>query len=185
MKATGPVPHAADRVPGEADGSRAPDAPWTVRAAAHRTSEPSRTSEPPRAAASSRTPESSGATGTPRVTEASRATHEGPPAPDTVGGLPRRVRQASLARQLREESADRTPQRAPVDTFDDAERDADEVRDRMASLQRGWQRGRRQNDAEHTENAETTHDTENTEDTEDTGGPGGTAPGTTPGGDGR
>ncbi|MCX4517024.1 nitrate- and nitrite sensing domain-containing protein [Streptomyces anulatus] len=182
VKATGPVPHAADRVPGEADGSRAPDAPWTVRAAAHRTSEPSRTSEPPRAAASSRTPESSGATGTPRVTEASRATHEGPPAPDTVGGLPRRVRQASLARQLREESADRTPQRAPVDTFDDAERDADEVRDRMASLQRGWQRGRRQNDAEHTENAETTHDTENTE---DTGGPGGTAPGTTPGGDGR
>lgn len=197
VKATGPVPHTADRASEEADGSRASDAPWTVRAAAHRTSEPSRTTEPPRAAESSRTPESSRATEAPRVTEssrateaprvreASRATHEGPPAPDTVGGLPRRVRQASLARQLREESADRTPQRAPVDTFDDSERDADEVRARMASLQRGWQRGRRQNEAEHTEhtaNAETTHDTENTE---DTGGPGGTAPGTTPGGDGR
>ncbi|MEV7053715.1 sensor histidine kinase [Streptomyces anulatus] len=183
VKATGPVPHTADRAPEEADGSRASDAPWTVRAAAHRTSEPSRATE------------SSRATEAPRVTEASRAAHEGPPAPDTVGGLPRRVRQASLARQLREESADRTPQRAPVDTFDDAERDADEVRDRMASLQRGWQRGRRQNEAEHTEhtaNAETTHDTESTthdtestENTEDTGGPGGTAPGTTPGGDGR
>lgn len=188
VKATGPVPHTADRAPDEADGSRASDAPWTVRAAAHRTSEPSRTTEPPRAAEPSRTPESSRATEAPRVTEASRATHEGPPVPDTVGGLPRRVRQASLARQLREESAGRTPQRAPVDTSDDAERDADEVRDRMASLQRGWQRGRRQNEAEHTEhtaNAETTHDTESTENTEDTGGPGGTAPGTTPGGDGR
>ncbi|MFD0042118.1 nitrate- and nitrite sensing domain-containing protein [Streptomyces anulatus] len=187
-KATGPVPHTADRAPDEADGSRASDAPWTVRAAAHRTPEPSRTTEPPRATESSRAPEPSRATEAPRVTEASRATHEGPPASDTVGGLPRRVRQASLARQLREESADRTPQRVPVDTFDDAERDADEVRDRMASLQRGWQRGRRQNDAEHTEhtaNAETTHDTESTENTEDTGGPGGTAPGTTPGGDGR
>ncbi|MFJ1790030.1 nitrate- and nitrite sensing domain-containing protein [Streptomyces anulatus] len=179
VKATGPVPHTADRAPEEADGSRASDAPWTVRAAAHRTTEPSRTTE------------SSRATEAPHVTEASRATHEGTPAPDTVGGLPRRVRQASLARQLREESADRTPQRAPVDTFDDAERDADEVRDRMASLQRGWQRGRRQNEAEHTEhtehtaNAETTHDTEGTENTEDTGGPGGTARGTTPGGDGR
>lgn len=188
MKATGPVPHTADRAPDEADGSRVSDAPWTVRAAAHRASEPSRTTEPPRAAEPSRTPEPSRATEAPRATEPSRATHEGPPAPDTVGGLPRRVRQASLARQLREESADRTPQRAPVDTFDDAERDADEVRDRMASLQRGWQRGRRQNEAEHTEhtaNAETTHDTESTENTEDTGGPGGTAPGTTPGGDGR
>ncbi|MFD8714542.1 nitrate- and nitrite sensing domain-containing protein [Streptomyces anulatus] len=188
VKATGPVPHTADRAPDEADGSRVSDAPWTVRAAAHRASEPSRTTELPRAAEPSRTPEPSRATEAPRATEPSRATHEGPPAPDTVGGLPRRVRQASLARQLREESADRTPQRAPVDTFDDAERDADEVRDRMASLQRGWQRGRRQNEAEHTEhtaNAETTHDTDSTENTEDTGGPGGTAPGTTPGGDGR
>jgi hypothetical protein len=80
-----------------------------------------------------------------------------------------------------------------VDTFDDAERDANEVRDRMASLQRGWQRGRRQN-AEatvhteatlHTETTEIAESTEVRDNTEDTGGPGGTAPGTTPGGDGR
>ncbi|MGP3751084.1 Signal transduction histidine kinase [Streptomyces sp. LamerLS-316] len=89
-----------------------------------------------------------------------------PAAPDTVGGLPRRVRQANLAPQLREDSAARTSGHAPVDTDDDLERDADEVRTRMASLQRGWQRGRRQN-------------------AEDVTGPGDTAPGTTPGGDGR
>ncbi|MFJ8768587.1 sensor histidine kinase [Streptomyces clavifer] len=87
-------------------------------------------------------------------------------APDTVGGLPRRVRQASLAPQLREDSAGRTPGHVPADGADDLERDADEVRNRMASLQRGWQRGRRQN-------------------AEDVTGPGETAPGTTPGGDGR
>ncbi|MFD9292284.1 nitrate- and nitrite sensing domain-containing protein [Streptomyces sp. NPDC060030] len=87
-------------------------------------------------------------------------------ASDTVGGLPRRVRQASLAPQLREDSAGRTSGQAPADTDDDLERDADEVRNRMASLQRGWQRGRRQN-------------------AEDVTGPGETAPGTTPGGDGR
>ncbi|WP_406150827.1 nitrate- and nitrite sensing domain-containing protein [Streptomyces sp. NBC_01012] len=89
-----------------------------------------------------------------------------PPAPDTVGGLPRRVRQANLAPQLREDSAVRTSGHASADTVDDLERDADEVRNRMASLQRGWQRGRRQN-------AE-----------DDAAGPGETAPGTTPGGDG-
>lgn len=89
-----------------------------------------------------------------------------PAAPDTVGGLPRRVRQASLAPQLREDSAGRPSGHAPAATDDDLERDADEVRNRMASLQRGWQRGRRQN-------------------AEDVTGPGETAPGTTPGGDGR
>ncbi|MFF9686509.1 nitrate- and nitrite sensing domain-containing protein [Streptomyces sp. NPDC014623] len=89
-----------------------------------------------------------------------------PPAPDTVGGLPRRVRQASLAPQLREDSAGRTSGHAPAGTDDDLERDAEEVRNRMASLQRGWQRGRRQN-------------------AEDVTGHGETAPGTTPGGDGR
>ncbi|WP_445057015.1 hypothetical protein [Streptomyces griseus] len=94
---------------------------------------------------------------------------------------------------------ERPVHRAPVDTFDDAERDADEVRDRMASLQRGWQRGRRQNaeTAEDTANTGTTDNTgtsgnnantattDSAEDTANTGGPGGTAPGTTPGGDGR
>ncbi|MFD5783709.1 nitrate- and nitrite sensing domain-containing protein [Streptomyces sp. NPDC126933] len=81
------------------------------------------------------------------------------------GGLPRRVRQASLAPQLRD--ADQVPATAPAPAAgQDTERDADEVRSRMASLQRGWQRGRRQNDAE------------------DTTGPGETQ-GTTSEGDGR
>ncbi|MBT2444344.1 nitrate- and nitrite sensing domain-containing protein [Streptomyces sp. ISL-36] len=86
-----------------------------------------------------------------------------PEGPAPFGGLPRRVRQASLAPQLREtgERADdraRTGSGAAAEA--DFERDAEEVRNRMASMQRGWQRGRRQN-------AETT------------------APGTTPEGDGR
>ncbi|UUU20594.1 sensor histidine kinase [Streptomyces sp. DSM 40750] len=61
--------------------------------------------------------------------------------------LPRRVRQANLAPQLKdgpERRAERErtrPERRP----DPTERDADEVRSRMASLQRGWQRGREEN----------------------------------------
>ncbi len=50
--------------------------------------------------------------------------------------LPRRVRQASLAPQLRTAEAPAPPAEPAED------RDADEVRSRMASLQRGWQRGR-------------------------------------------
>ncbi|MFD7690393.1 nitrate- and nitrite sensing domain-containing protein [Streptomyces sp. NPDC059781] len=58
------------------------------------------------------------------------------------GSLPRRVRQASLAPQLKRGAEPRNEDRArPV------ERDADEVRSRMASLQRGWQRGREENAA--------------------------------------
>ncbi|MFJ9639432.1 nitrate- and nitrite sensing domain-containing protein [Streptomyces sp. NPDC101178] len=130
---------------------------WAARAA-QRTPAPLTTPEPPHTSEPPATP------APPRSTEAGRDT-----APDTVGGLPRRVRQASLAPQLRAESTDRTPHRAPVDTADDYDRDADEVRNRMASLQRGWQRGRRQN----------------AEDAQDAAGSEGTAPGTTPGGDGR
>jgi hypothetical protein len=63
-----------------------------------------------------------------------------------LGGLPRRVRQASLAPQLREEAGHATEPRATP--RQDTERDADEVRNRMASLQRGWQRGRQQNEAD-------------------------------------
>ncbi|WP_406739756.1 nitrate- and nitrite sensing domain-containing protein [Streptomyces atratus] len=85
---------------------------------------------------------------------------------ETVGGLPRRIRQASLAPQLREESVVRDTEPARTEPDQDFERDAEEVRSRMASLQRGWQRGRRQN-------------------AEDVTGPGDTARGTTPGGDGR
>ncbi|MFF2864850.1 nitrate- and nitrite sensing domain-containing protein [Streptomyces rubiginosohelvolus] len=205
-KATGPVRHTADRVPEAADGPRTADTPWTVRAAAHRgapgisrTPDVTRTSDASRTTGPSRSAEPSHAPEPPRTPESGREeapVPAAPPAPETIGGLPRRVRQASLARQLREDSAERTVQRAPVDTFDDAERDADEVRNRMASLQRGWQRGRRENAA----NIETTEDTahtgttgntasttttESAEDTANTGDPGGTAPGTTPGGDGR
>ncbi|MGW9250111.1 nitrate- and nitrite sensing domain-containing protein [Streptomyces badius] len=202
-KATGPVPHTADRTPEAADGSRTADAPWTVRAAAHRAPGDSRTSEVSRASDSSRTPEASRTTEPPRAPATPRTTGREeapvpavPPAPDTIGGLPRRVRQASLARQLRADSAERTVHRPPVDAFDDAERDADEVRNRMASLQRGWQRGRRENteSAETTGNAEnagaientaSTTTTESADDTAITGDPGGPARGTTPGGDGR
>ncbi|MFI5799625.1 nitrate- and nitrite sensing domain-containing protein [Streptomyces sp. NPDC051677] len=59
-----------------------------------------------------------------------------------TGALPRRVRQANLAPQLRQGPDPRTENRA-----DPADRDADEVRSRMASLQRGWQRGRVENAA--------------------------------------
>ncbi|MER6789932.1 nitrate- and nitrite sensing domain-containing protein [Streptomyces sp. NPDC000658] len=59
-----------------------------------------------------------------------------------TGALPRRVRQANLAPQLRQGPAPRAENRS-----DPADRDADEVRSRMASLQRGWQRGRVENAA--------------------------------------
>ncbi|GAA3915261.1 nitrate- and nitrite sensing domain-containing protein [Streptomyces gulbargensis] len=100
-----------------------------------------------------------------------------PPEPsDTFGGLPRRVRQASLAPQLRDHDrtgagtgtgtgagTGRGTGPAQADGPDSFERDADEVRARMAAMQRGWQRGRRRN-----------------AEPDDT-----TAPGTTPEGDGR
>ncbi|MFJ4694633.1 nitrate- and nitrite sensing domain-containing protein [Streptomyces sp. NPDC088766] len=60
-----------------------------------------------------------------------------------TGALPRRVRQANLAPQLRQ-----GPERPAQDRSDPADRDADEVRSRMASLQRGWQRGRAENAAD-------------------------------------
>ncbi|MGW5863563.1 nitrate- and nitrite sensing domain-containing protein [Streptomyces sp. NPDC055239] len=80
------------------------------------------------------------------------------------GGLPRRVRQANLAPQLKDGPEQRTERESA--TTRPEERDADEVRSRMASLQRGWQRGREENAAG--------------EDASD-----GTAPGTTSEGDGR
>ncbi|MGW8063206.1 nitrate- and nitrite sensing domain-containing protein [Streptomyces ziwulingensis] len=66
-----------------------------------------------------------------------------PGAPDPgSGALPRRVRQANLAPQLRQ-SAERPAEDRPGP----ADRDAEEVRSRMASLQRGWRRGREENAA--------------------------------------
>ncbi|WP_037670913.1 nitrate- and nitrite sensing domain-containing protein [Streptomyces griseus] len=70
----------------------------------------------------------------------------GEPAPHEAGSgpgaLPRRVRQANLAPQLKKGTGRRTEESAEL-----VERDADEVRSRMASLQRGWQRGRAENAA--------------------------------------
>ncbi|MFE9402814.1 nitrate- and nitrite sensing domain-containing protein [Streptomyces sp. NPDC006530] len=86
-----------------------------------------------------------------------------------LGGLPRRVRQASLAPQLKAPEG----HHAPPDDGPDPERDADEVRDRMASLQRGWQRGRRHNEASDTAEGPSAP------------GRGDTARRTTPEGDGR
>ncbi|WP_329624588.1 nitrate- and nitrite sensing domain-containing protein [Streptomyces sp. NBC_01255] len=98
-----------------------------------------------------------------------------PEAPEPFGGLPRRVRQANLAHQLRrpapqDDPADRGTGAGAGDRTavgaagpDSFERDAEEVRARMAAMQRGWQRGR-----------------QHTADPDDT-----SAPGTTPEGDGR
>ncbi|MGV9695381.1 nitrate- and nitrite sensing domain-containing protein [Streptomyces sp. NPDC003470] len=58
------------------------------------------------------------------------------------GALPRRVRQANLAPQLK-----RGTGKPAEDRSAPADRDAEEVRSRMASLQRGWQRGRQENAA--------------------------------------
>ncbi|GAA3802056.1 sensor histidine kinase [Streptomyces chiangmaiensis] len=80
---------------------------------------------------------------------ASQKDSETGPAQSGAGSLPRRIRQASLAPQLKEgpdrgatEDRPRTANGAVP-----AERDADEVRSRFASLQRGWQRGRDENAA--------------------------------------
>ncbi|WEV24131.1 nitrate- and nitrite sensing domain-containing protein [Streptomyces sp. 71268] len=89
-----------------------------------------------------------------------------PASPASAAGLPRRVRQASLAPQLKKEPAQAEPEPQPDDS--DPQRDAEMARAKMASLQRGWQRGRQQ----HTTSA-------------DSNGPAGTAPGTTWEGDGR
>ncbi|MEV0848719.1 nitrate- and nitrite sensing domain-containing protein [Streptomyces sp. NPDC049954] len=87
-------------------------------------------SAPDRASATSPAPD--------RAPASAPTTAPGRP-PAGPGGLPRRVRQASLARQLREEPP---PAPAASSTAQNAERDADEVRERMAALQQGWQRGR-------------------------------------------
>ncbi|MFH8571898.1 nitrate- and nitrite sensing domain-containing protein [Streptomyces sp. NPDC017993] len=135
---------------------------------------------------------------------------EAPPSTTPVG-LPRRVRQASLAPQLKADTErGAETDRRVAEPLED--RDADAVRARMASLQRGWQRGRRDNG----ESPEEVHGTDrrtSREDAADEAAPGradtrhhdeahrtgsardatvrggddagsGTAPGTTSGGDG-
>jgi hypothetical protein len=96
-------------------------------------------------------------------------------APEAGDSLPRRVRQANLAPQLREAPA---PAAEPQVTGDNDERDADEVRSRMASLQRGWQRGRRDNSAQ-----DSVHDS--AESSAVGTGPAESGPGTTSEGTGR
>ncbi|MFJ3924490.1 nitrate- and nitrite sensing domain-containing protein [Streptomyces sp. NPDC090022] len=71
--------------------------------------------------------------GSPRAPQGTPAT--GP------GGLPRRVRQANLAPQLRNAPAAAAAESAAASPVD---RDAEEVRTRMAALQRGWTAGRKQ-----------------------------------------
>jgi hypothetical protein len=104
---------------------------------------PAPSSQPPGLARRVRQPSASD--GGPDGLAASTTPAAAPPgatgAPGT-GALPRRVRQANLAPQLRQAQAPQAPTPA-----DPADRDADEVRSRMASLQRGWQRGRVENAA--------------------------------------
>jgi CHASE3 domain sensor protein len=71
-------------------------------------------------------------------------TRPGAAAGGGTGGLPRRVRQANLAPQLKD-GPDRRAAQDAARAADPTERDADEVRNRMASLQRGWRRGREEN----------------------------------------
>jgi signal transduction histidine kinase len=88
------------------------------------------------------------------------------------GGLPRRVRQASLAPQLREaDTTAQTTRRAAPGADAGRERTPDEIRARMASLQRGWQRGRR-------------NPADDTDDGARSASPGEPAPGTTTEGNG-
>ncbi|MEV5149055.1 nitrate- and nitrite sensing domain-containing protein [Streptomyces sp. NPDC052727] len=89
-----------------------------------------------------------GATGTggpadtaPARSRAAAPADDSAPEPGT-GPLPRRVRQANLAPQLKHDTDRRVEHATPP-----ADRDAEEVRSRMASLQRGWQRGREENAA--------------------------------------
>ncbi|WP_156721412.1 sensor histidine kinase [Streptomyces apocyni] len=79
----------------------------------------------------------------PERTDPTEPTGDATPTPQPGGALPRRVRQASIAPQLR----DSQPREPAADDPPLDDRDPDEVRSRMASLQRGWQRGRRDNAA--------------------------------------
>ncbi|MFF5845155.1 nitrate- and nitrite sensing domain-containing protein [Streptomyces massasporeus] len=84
-----------------------------------------------------------GSGATPQGTgSASLGTGSAPQPGSGTAPLPRRVRQANLAPQLKRSSEPRTD-----DGAEPVERDAEEVRSRMASLQRGWQRGREENAA--------------------------------------
>ncbi|MFF4103802.1 nitrate- and nitrite sensing domain-containing protein [Streptomyces sp. NPDC001903] len=75
------------------------------------------------------------------VTAVPKPAPEREPAPQGPGGLPKRVRQANLAPQLKNAQAS-APAEAAADQM--VHRDAEEVRTRMSALQRGWTAGRTQ-----------------------------------------
>ncbi|MGW0822801.1 nitrate- and nitrite sensing domain-containing protein [Streptomyces sp. NPDC002845] len=129
-----PLPHRAGRAE-----PKPPGADRTETLTGH--GDEGRGDEPPALPQRRRTGPSSDAAGTPP-----RADAQAGQAESGAGPLPRRVRQANLAPQLKngpERRAERD--KARTDRADLAERDADEVRSRMASLQRGWRRGREEN----------------------------------------
>ena len=147
---------------GRRNGERAETAGLRAETAGPRSDAPGRREAP---ALPWRTRPTGSSSGTAGTTRGSAAATQG--AESGASPLPRRVRQANLAPQLKdgpERRAERDKARTPKGA-DLADRDADEVRSRMASLQRGWQRGREKNAA-------------------GDGAQGGTAPGTTKG-DGR
>lgn len=162
---TGPIPLPRRKPPTlVADRGRRLDEQGRSHPSVGRSSEPTR----PRPLRSTPSPEADAPVrpGDARTRHTDTAVAPGDaPAGTTLGGLPRRVRQANLAPQLRDTGGTDATGGPDAPGAQDTERDAEEVRDRMASLQRGWQRGRRQN-------------------AEDTTGPGETARGTTPEGDG-
>lgn len=65
--------------------------------------------------------------------------HRHPPEPERTDELPRRVRQAHLAPQLREQRTGQPTSTAPSRADD--ERTPELVRDRMAAYRDGWARG--------------------------------------------
>ncbi|WEO98657.1 nitrate- and nitrite sensing domain-containing protein [Streptomyces sp. FXJ1.172] len=125
------VARSGDAIPPAGDGIRSGDAPLRP---APRASSASGATDPSRAGAAA--PD-----GTADFTTGDAAARPAV-APGGTGPLPRRVRQASLAPQLKQDTARRAERAGQP-----ADRDAEEVRSRMASLQRGWQRGREENAA--------------------------------------
>ncbi|MFC5803910.1 nitrate- and nitrite sensing domain-containing protein [Streptomyces formicae] len=166
---TGPIPLPRRTPPTlVSDNGRRVDEPGRAHPAPSRTSSFGRTAD---AAETASAAEKAPAADRAPSGEKARARDGGSAA--SSGGLPRRVRQASLAPQLR---ADASAGRAASASAGgasadgpDIERDAEEVRERMAAMQRGWQRGRRHN----------------AEDATGPGGTAGTAHGSTPEENGR
>ncbi|MFJ9344781.1 nitrate- and nitrite sensing domain-containing protein [Streptomyces sp. NPDC101733] len=86
--------------------------------------------------------------------ESRRGAPEAPARPVTgPGGLPRRVRQANLAPQLKNAPA---PAEAEAAAAPATDRDAEDVRARMSALQRGWTAGRDQYAQQQSETGEGT-----------------------------